>query len=375
MNKILLFVLSIIFSYSSFAQIDCANGTNDIQNAITASFNSTSTGTNHKVDMTSNMTIPETTGGIIIWLKVKNTYTPAPTVSVVNGDITFNESFTGNEFGDNYHWYSFTKSNINPNTLLPMGQTVTVMEAQFSETIAAGDMELVLTAPSFANAAGAVSNGVSYTYYRSTVTVCSGNQDSYSAQSANILPITLSSFTARAVNNKDAHLDWVTESEINGSHFELERSENGVDFEQIATIQATGDAHTAQDYSYIDENANDYTRNDVVKYYRLKMVDLDGEYKYSGIRAVNFTRSIVEFSLEIFPNPTVDQVQISLEGIDNTSTERPMLQIFNSNGALIRSQELDSDLGKIDMRDLPNMVYHFIVNYNNQKHVNKVIKL
>lgn len=189
------------------------------------------------------------------------------------------------------------------------------------------------------------------------------------------LPITLSSFTAKSVNNKDAHLDWVTESEINGSHFELERSENGVDFEQIATIQATGDAHTAQDYSYIDENANDYTRNDVVKYYRIKMVDLDGEYKYSGIRAVNFTRSIVEFSLEIFPNPTVDQVQISLEGIDNTSTERPMLQIFNSNGALIRSQELDSDLGKIDMKDMPKMVYHFIVNYNNQKHVNKVIKL
>lgn len=189
------------------------------------------------------------------------------------------------------------------------------------------------------------------------------------------LPITLSTFTARAINNKDAHLKWTTESEINGSHFEIERSMDGVNFDKIATVAATGSADLGADYTYTDADVNDRTRDDVVRYYRLRMVDLDGEYKYSGIRNVNFTRELIDFNMEIYPNPTVDQVQIEMTGIDNTIAERPMLQIYDNSGALIQSRELDSDLGKIDMRDLPSKMYHFMITYKGQNYAQKIIKM
>jgi len=176
------------------------------------------------------------------------------------------------------------------------------------------------------------------------------------------LPINLKSFTAIPFQNRDANLDWTTASEINGSHFEVERSDDGINFVQIGRVEATGNTDVDQTYKYSDRDVN-MERNDVVQYYRIKMVDLDGEFKYSGVRVVNFTRSNIDFSINAYPNPTTDFVQLELMGLDNTSTERPTLRILNNTGQLIRSQVLDSDLGNIDMSDLPGNVYHFMIDY------------
>lgn len=186
------------------------------------------------------------------------------------------------------------------------------------------------------------------------------------------LPIKMKSFTAVPFQNRDANLDWVTASEVNGSHFEVERSDDGVNFTQIGRVEATGNTATDHSYAYVDRDVN-MQRNDVVQYYRIKMVDVDGEYKYSGVRVVNFTRSDIDFTINAYPNPTTDFVQLNLTGIDNTSTDRPMLRIFTNTGELVRSQVLDSDLGKIDMSDLPGSLYHFMIDYNGQQYNEKIV--
>lgn len=207
-----------------------------------------------------------------------------------------------------------------------------------------------------------------------TETTANGDgSTTFSAKQENVaLPIKMKSFTAVPFENRDANLDWVTASEINASHFEVERSDDGINFTQIGRVEATGNSTTDQDYKYADRDIN-IQRNDVVQYYRIKMVDIDGEYKYSGVRVVNFTRSNIDFAINTFPNPTTDFVQLELSGLDNTSTERPSLMIFSNTGELVRSMKLNSDLGKVDMSDLPGSLYHFMIQYKGQKYNEKIV--
>lgn len=200
-----------------------------------------------------------------------------------------------------------------------------------------------------------------------------GGDITFIAQQENVaLPIKMKSFTAVPFENRDANLDWVTASEVNASHFDVERSDDGVNFTQIGRVEAAGNSSTDQDYKFSDREVN-MERNDVVQYYRIKMVDIDGEYKYSGVRVVNFTRSEIDFTINAFPNPTVNYVQLELIGLDNTSTERPMLNVYSNTGELIRAEVLNSDLGKIDMSNLPSSLYHFIIDYKGQRYTEKVI--
>jgi hypothetical protein len=91
-----------------------------------------------------------------------------------------------------------------------------------------------------------------------------------------ILPISLLSFTATE-SDKKAQLYWQTENETNSSYFELQRSADGKNFEPIATISAQGNLK------------NNYQQTDDLfffpfktVYYRIKMVNNNGSYKYSS---------------------------------------------------------------------------------------------
>ncbi len=110
----------------------------------------------------------------------------------------------------------------------------------------------------------------------------------------NVLPITIASFTA-ANSNCAANLSWITSQEINAANFEIEQSTNGTTFTKLASVAAKGLSNGAS-YSY---NA---AQDQGTAYYRLKLVDKDGTYKYSGI-----VKTLVNCSGEnffsVYPNP------------------------------------------------------------------------
>ncbi|MEM6697518.1 MAG: SdrD B-like domain-containing protein, partial [Bacteroidota bacterium] len=111
----------------------------------------------------------------------------------------------------------------------------------------------------------------------------------------NVLPVELLYFKAQA--DKDhVELTWSTASELNNSHFELERSEDGKTFKQIARIQGKGTTLEQTDYSYKDDKVIPNT----LYYYRLKQMDFDGSFEYSEIRVVEIN-AITEWTL--YPNP------------------------------------------------------------------------
>ena len=72
-------------------------------------------------------------------------------------------------------------------------------------------------------------------------------------------------------------LSWKTASEINNSHFEIERSNNGKDFIKIGEIAGQGTSNSTKRYQFTDKNPGS-----AQQYYRLKQVDFDGKFTRCG---------------------------------------------------------------------------------------------
>lgn len=101
------------------------------------------------------------------------------------------------------------------------------------------------------------------------------------------LPVTIKEFSA-SISGNDARLDWETEAQVNFLQFEIERSASGTgQFETIGIVPATNSSTGI--YQYIDRGvANRLTTG----YYRLKLVDRDGQFTYSRVSLVRFKKGM-----------------------------------------------------------------------------------
>jgi len=128
------------------------------------------------------------------------------------------------------------------------------------------------------------------------------------------LPVTLVRFNAKHISSFNPSRDggkelvavqWESATEINSSHFIVERSINGKDFNKIATIKTKG----AGVYEYVDTVPFFTPSRDGGVFYRLKMVDKDGSFSYSKVVSVQIT-SLKE--IMVYPNPTSGEVNVQL---------------------------------------------------------------
>jgi hypothetical protein len=116
-----------------------------------------------------------------------------------------------------------------------------------------------------------------------------------------VMPVTLIEFKGVRASKMNV-ISWKTASEIDFSHFELEKSTDGLTFVKIKSVTATG---VASDYGFNDENVLQS-----MNYYRLKMVDLDGRFKYSNTIVISGNNSVTLNTIR--PNPFVNDLRISI---------------------------------------------------------------
>jgi len=141
-----------------------------------------------------------------------------------------------------------------------------------------------------------------YTFYN---LICNNGMAAYTT--ATTLPVLLSGFIAAVKNNVNA-LNWTTTSESNNSGFEIQRSVDGKDFitvDFVASKAAQGNSSAIINYTYEDKNAVSGTQ-----YYRLKQIDLNGDFNYSEIKAVNL--GLNEAQVKIYPNPVSSALLLSV---------------------------------------------------------------
>jgi hypothetical protein len=98
------------------------------------------------------------------------------------------------------------------------------------------------------------------------------------------LPVELTYFSATPLPEKQVELKWTTASEINNDYFLVEKSTDGIYFEQAANIKGSGNSTSILNYTFTDK----YVPDSPILYYRLKQVDYNGNSDFSKIVPVTF---------------------------------------------------------------------------------------
>jgi len=192
------------------------------------------------------------------------------------------------------------------------------------------------------------------------------------ASDISVLPIELIGISANGVQDHIA-VKWDVASEINLSHYELERSEDAEVFEQITTLSALGTTNQAQSYNFNDFDVRTFQ----TYYYRVKSVDLDGSFEYSPIVSGNLLNSVdfSENALTLYPNPTQDEFMMSIF----TDLDRSIsITIYNSVGQAMENNQVNINSGNTVMKFNANQwapgVYHIeIIDMNSSEKINKRI--
>ena len=122
------------------------------------------------------------------------------------------------------------------------------------------------------------------------------------------LPVTLISFTAKRQSDASVLLRWATALEEQNSHFAVERSGDGIHYQTIGTVQASGGASGPFTYSFSDNAPLDGSN-----YYRLKQYDIDGHEHLYGVHIVQPGNAVA--SLALYPNPVVNSFKLELSAI------------------------------------------------------------
>jgi len=127
---------------------------------------------------------------------------------------------------------------------------------------------------------------------------------SYTAPT-NPLPLTFLSFTAQVQNSAIA-LGWQTTNAVNVDHFDIERSVNSSAFQYLTSVTANNNGDT-QNYQALDPNPA-IGHDD----YRLKEVDVNGQFQYSDVVSVTIDASSAATALAVYPNPATQTITISI---------------------------------------------------------------
>jgi hypothetical protein len=142
---------------------------------------------------------------------------------------------------------------------------------------------------------------------------------SYNGSNQVILPVNFTNIVGRSTTSGNL-ITWSVGEEINVSHYEVEKSSNGISYTRIGEVKATNSSN----YSFNDANKSG------TDYYRVRSKDLDGQSKLSPVVVIRNGKSSI--SLKAFPSPVLNELTIQHEAATTAS-----ITINSADGRLIRN--------------------------------------
>lgn len=160
------------------------------------------------------------------------------------------------------------------------------------------------------------------------------------------LPVELKSFNATA-KVYGALLEWQTVTETNNSHFIVEKSIDGINFQSINTVPGKGTTQDKSSYQFTDAN---FTQS---AYYRLTQVDHNGNKKVYDdlvkyLKAFGNTEKIV-----VYPNPTVASIFVK----SSDATKGLTATLMDLTGRVIESKNTSGTQLEFSVSRLPKGTY------------------
>jgi uncharacterized repeat protein (TIGR01451 family) len=155
-----------------------------------------------------------------------------------------------------------------------------------------------------------------------------------------LLPIKVINFNVSTLN-KDIILQWTTSFSSTEKHFDIELSNNGFYFTTIGTVQSTQSNN--RNYTFIDSKVINK-----INYYRLKMVDQNGQTSFSETRKVNLGDNDL-LPVTIFPNPAKNGfVDLKIP----SNYKQLIITIKNSAGMFLNQQNFENNNQQITLNTI-----------------------
>ncbi|MBC7938004.1 MAG: T9SS type A sorting domain-containing protein [Rhizobacter sp.] len=152
-------------------------------------------------------------------------------------------------------------------------------------------------------------------------------------RTGSVLPVDIHSVSGTLQGTK-AHISWNVSSEISIQKYEVEKSTNRTNFVSIGFVNA------AQRNTYAFTDPISLT---AITYYRLKIIGLNGEVKYSEIVVV---KPGDQNAISFYPNPVTTAINIS--GLQKNS----LIRILNIAGVVLLQQKSNAQFININVEKL-----------------------
>jgi Secretion system C-terminal sorting domain len=182
------------------------------------------------------------------------------------------------------------------------------------------------------------------------------------------IPVELTSFTGKADNNVNK-LHWEVATQINVSHYNIERSADGSgNWTSIGRVEAQKGSKSALFYNFDDQKPWS------LSYYRLVIVDVDGKLSYSKVISLNQEGHKLAIQ-NVYPNPFSNVLNIKLDAPQAAQTTVTITDIL---GRTLLTERFTARKGEntwaIDAHQLTVGTYFIIANDGQTPSIVKIVK-
>ncbi|UEG48746.1 T9SS type A sorting domain-containing protein [Ferruginibacter lapsinanis] len=164
---------------------------------------------------------------------------------------------------------------------------------------------------------------------------------------AGILPVTLNNFKVYN-HGEEVIIKWQTTAEINVKEFIIQKSADGINWEDLTLISTIGNADNGAQYQFTDKSSAQ------TAFYRLAIVDKNGDRKFSAIRKI--TAGAKEFLFSVYPNPVKNILTVESQQIVSS---KAIIKISDLAGRVLlnRAKKATENMISLDLSGLNKGVY------------------
>jgi hypothetical protein len=184
------------------------------------------------------------------------------------------------------------------------------------------------------------------------------------------LPVTWAGFDVKTLESGN-ELIWKTASEQNTDYFEVEYSYDAREFLVASSqLRAAGNSASLKSYNFTHPDFSSFV------YYRIKQVDLDGQFDYSAIKLAKRTKG-KEFIVSVYPAQIPDNGRITVEA-KNIDQSQLNLSMVDVTGKFVYTNSYIPNTNSlrevIDLINLQPEVYFIEISNGQGREIVKVVR-